>query len=288
MFITAGGVVKRSIEVYRANFGSLMRYVGLLFGLGILAIVTLVAGIAAIIGFQAAPNLAMGPLGLLSLLSGTFFAFFIIWGIVFFILSLWIEIAFMRTVSRAVHGQSKISIGEEWKHSRPLIGKTLGVAILNGLIVMLPFLVGIVGWMVVRTMSVFGGSAGLFRSLGLLCTLLSIYGFFHMIYFSIRLCFSSLGVVVDGRGVVESLKESSALVKGRWWGVWWRMFVAVLALIVPYYVFLLLGQIQGFVGIFFGLVTFVYYIFCLLPIAMIPSQVIYVSAKESPVQKSSV
>ncbi len=284
MFISAGGVVKRSIEVYRANFGSLMRYVGLVFGLGIVAVVVLVAGIAALVGFQA-PS-AAGLFGIFSMLSGSLLVFLIIWALVFFLLSLWIEIAFMRTVSRAVLGQPKITIGEEWKKSRSLIARTLGTSIVMGFIVTLPFMVGIFGWMYTRLALSLGAQSSLSGVLGLIFTLLSIYGFFHMIYFSVRFCFSTLGVVVDGYGIKETLQKSSALVKGRWWGIFWRMFVAVLALIVPYYVFALLGGIKGFVGIFFSLVTFAYYILCLIPLAMIPSQVIYTSAKESSPEKT--
>lgn len=279
MFITTGEMLKRSIAVYRSNFGSIMRYVGLLFGLGIVAVIVLVAGLAAIVGLQAPGSL--GLLDLISMVSGSFVTFLIIWAIVFFILSIWVEIAFMRTVSRAVLGQPKIAVGEEWKASRPLIARVIGMSLLLGLIVMLPFLIGIMGWISIRTLGMLGGSVASFRVWGLLFTLLSIYGVFHMIYFSIRLCFSNLAVVVDGHHVKEALQKSSALVKGRWWGIWWRLFVVVIALLAPYYVFLFLGQVKGFVGTFFSLVTFAYYILCLLPLAMIPSQVLYVSAKES-------
>ena len=281
MLISAGGVVKRSIEVYRSNFGNLMRYIGLLFGLGIVAVITLVIGLASIIGLQASTASAGGLLNLVSNISGSFISFLVIWGVLFFLLSLWLEIAFMRTVSRAVLGQPKISIGEEWKQSRPLIWRTLGNSIVVALLAILPFMIGIIGWVSIRTMSAFGGSVGVFRVLGLLFTLLSIYGFFHMLYFSIRLCFSTLGIVVDGLGIKEALQKSSALVKGRWWGILWRILVPVLAILAPYYVLLFLGQIKGFLGIFFALAAFVYYFFCLFPLAMIPSQVLYVSAKES-------
>jgi hypothetical protein len=281
MFISAGGVVKRSIEVYRANFASLMRYVGLVFGLGLLAVVVLVVGLFALVGLQA-PS-AGDLMGIFSMLSGSLLVFLIIWAIVFFFLSLWVEIAFMRTVSRAVLGQPKLSIAEEWKQSRPLIARTLGTSIVIGFIVTLPFLLGIFGWMYTRLAPSLGAQSG---ALGLVFTLLSIYGFFHMIYFSVRFCFSTLGVVVDGYGIKESLQKSSALVKGRWWGILWRMFVVMLALIVPYYILLFLGGIKGFVGIFFSLATFAYYILCLIPLAMIPSQVIYTSAKESSPEKT--
>lgn len=286
MFLTAGGVVKRSIEVYRANFGSLMRYVGLLFAFGILAVVVLVIGLVSIIGFQA-PS-AAGLFGLISNLSGSFIAFFIVWALVFFVLSLWLQIGFMRTVSRAVRAEPKITIGQELKQSRPLIARTFGSSILVGLITVLPFLIGIVGWTFTRTILLLGNSGASAGAWGPIFTVLSFYGFFHMIYFSVRLGFSNLGVVVDGYGIKESLQKSSDLVKGRWWGILWRLFVAVLALIIPYYVLVLLSQIEGFVGIFFALVTFVYYILCLLPLAMIPSQVIYTSAKEFPVTSQPV
>lgn len=286
MFLTAGGVIKRSIEVYRANFGSLMRYVGLSFAFGILAVVVLVIGLVSIIGFQA-PS-AAGLFGLISNLSGSFIAFFIVWAIVFFVLSLWLQIGFIRTVSRAVRAEPKITIGQELKQSRPLIARTLGSNILVGLITVLPFLIGIVGWTFTNTIFLLGNSGASAGAWGSIFTILSFYGFFHMMYFSIRLGFSNLGVMVDGYGIKESLQKSSALVKGRWWGILWRIFVVVLALIIPYYILLLLSQIEGFVGIFFGLVTFVYYILCLLPLAMIPSQVIYTSAKEFPVVSQPV
>ncbi len=279
MFIAPVGVLKRSIEVYRANFGSLMRYVGLLFAFALAAIITLVIGLVAIVGLQVPST--TGLLGLVAIISGPFISFLIIWGIVFFVLMLWLQIAFVRTASRAVHGQAKIGIGEELGQSRHLILKSLGGSLLVSLITGAPFFIGMVVWMVLSIAAVATGGAAVMGIVKIALVLLTLYGLFHMIYFSIRLCFSSLGIMVDGQGITESLRKSSALVKGRWWGVFGRVLLAILALMVPYYILFGLSQIGGFIGTFFGLMMFAYYILCLIPLAMIPSLVIYVSAKES-------
>ena len=278
MFITATGVIKRSIDVYRANFGSLMRYVGLLFLFVIVAALILFVGIGGIFGTQLSRGTEVE--NLLGVLSGSLITFLVIWAIVLFVFSFWLNIAFMRTVSRAVLNQPKIGIGEELKNSRSLIGRSLGTTILVSLITMLPFVIGLFGWVSVHSMFLRGGSGIVFGASNVIATLLALYGFFHMFYFSIRFCFSNLAVIVDGCGIKEAMKKSSALVRGRWWGIFGRILLPVLALLVPYYLGAFLSQVQGFVGIFFALVTFVYYIFCLIPLAMIPSQVLYVSAKE--------
>ncbi len=252
-----------------------MRYVGLTFVFLVFALVLLVGGLLLIVGGYT-PNGSEGLRTLLQSISGPVVLFLILWGGVLFVLNAWLQIAFMRTVSRAVLGHPQIPLAQEFKQSQPFIWRIIGLCIVVMCIIMFPFVMSILGWVLTHTFGLFANV----RILSLLFGLLGIYGIFHMIYFSNVLGFAWMSAAVDGHTIQGALKKSSDLVKGRWWAIWGRRLAAMLVMMMPYYMFLLMGNLRGGVGTFFALVAFAYYVLCFLPMILIPSVVIYHNAKE--------
>lgn len=279
MLLSIENVINRMIQVYRVHWASMLRYIGLMLALGLLFIILLVVGVITVIGVSVSSTDPESLRNFFTAISGPFILFIILLFVVMIVLNVWLQIAFTRATSRAVLNHEKISIGSELKESRPLIWRTLGVGILVGLIAIFPFLIALGGWLILRLNEYFGAGPAVVSSLKLLLVLIGVYGFFHMIYFSITLCFSQIAVSVNGLGIKESLQKSAQWVRGKWWAIFGRLFCAGLILVVPYYVFSGLGYFQNFIGIFFNLVTVVYYIGILLPMSMIPSVLLYHNLK---------
>ncbi len=275
MLLSPEDLIKRMVQVYRLHWASLLRYVGVTFGLFLLLGIFFIVGALLLLGFALPENSADLPRLFQSFFTLPFITFAVVFLIAAILLDTWLGIAVIRTTSRAVQNEEKISIGKEMKQSAPLLWKSVGSALLSGLIAGGPLLLSLLLWAIFKFMG-FGAE----NPMTYVIILLGIYGFFHLIYFGLKFVFSSLAVGIDHVGVVESLKKSSTLMQDRWWAVVGRLFCAGLVLLIPYYLFSFLIEIDGFIGIFFGLVTFVYYIGVLLPMSFIPSVILYHELKK--------
>jgi hypothetical protein len=129
-------------------------------------------------------------------------ALYIIIVLITWIVSLWVSITFMKVIYQKYNRNEVRDIKIELQHSGHLLLPALLVSILTYLII-------------------FGGFV-----------LLIIPG----IIFSVWFAFSIYEVVLKNKKVIESIKASKALVKGRWWAVLWRLVVPIavfgLALII--------------------------------------------------------
>jgi len=279
MLLSPEDVIKRMVQVYRVHWASMLRYVGLMFALALLFIILLVVGIITIIGLSFTATDPENLKNLFSATSGSFIVFILLLAALMIIVNAWLEIAFLRTTSRAVLNHEKISIGSELKHSRSFIWRFIGLNIVMGLIMVAPFLVIALAWALLRSGGLLdpGSSSMVSAYIGL--GLGVVYSVLHIMYFSIAFGFSKVGMSVENWAIKESLQKSMQWVKGKWWAIFGRLFAAGIVLAVPYYVFSLLAGIDGFVGIFFALLTGIYYIGFLIPMIMIPELVLYHNLK---------
>lgn len=268
MLISPLDLIKGMFQVYRQHWTSMLRYIGLLFALLLVFGILFVAGLFIIVGSVSSGN-PESLRGLFGAISGSLLVFLIVLFAAFTIANTWLQVGFVRTTSRAVLNQEKMGLGAELKQSRPFVWRTLGSGLLVGLIAGLPILLVLVAFAALR----FSGFA--IPGVTALLSFLGIYSVLHVIYFAIVFSFSSTGIAVDGWGIKESLQKSKEFVKGKWWAIVGRFICVGLVLMVPYYIFLGLGSMQNAVGAFFSLVGMVYYIGFLIPMAMIPSVMLY-------------
>jgi hypothetical protein len=266
-------LIKRTIEVYKLHWKSLLRYVlvTFLFNLFILILMGIIMLLVVGVGATVFPSWALD-----FNIIGPFILVVIVASFVLLILNLWLDIAITRTTSRAVLNQEKISVGAEFKNSRPLVWRMVGAFLLSGIIAIGPLFLTFFLWVGLR----FSGYYLVNTSLvNILVAMFGIYGIFHFIYFAIRFCFVMIGVALHGWGVKESLQKSTEMVKGKWWAIFGRLLLLLLVLIVPYYVLTGIGTFEGFVGSFFDFLAVIYYMGILLPVGRIPLVLVYYNLK---------
>jgi len=118
--------------------------------------------------------------------------------------------ALITVVGRAVQGQAAPT-GEVWAAVRPRLIALLGLALLTGLLVMAPTALAV------------AAAVGLFLAAGdstlLLGIPLVIAGVAATLYLYGRLALGPGVLVLEKAGVTQSLRRSSALVRGSWWRV---------------------------------------------------------------------
>lgn len=283
MLIAPKELVKRMFSVYRTHWTSLFRYVGLTFlslfvlGLGILISFSIFFSNAILSGTSNIRGSIL-PAGF-----GYFLLLIVFVLIAFAILNVWITVGFIRTTQKAVLDQQKAPLGAELKESRPFVWRSLGSGILAALISMLPFYLGIIPLFTMtftRTDFSFLASPDTgFAFTVIFLILLSVYGFFHLIYFSVVFFFAPIGVVTEGWGVRQSLKKSKEMVKGKWWPLFGRMLVSTVVIMLPLQILSFFTEMQSFVGSLSSLLGFLYFGAVVLPMSLIPSLLLYHSLK---------
>jgi hypothetical protein len=108
------------------------------------------------------------------------------------------------------------------------------MGLLRGLIIAAPTLLIVPGVILIFINDIFrdGGIA-----LGVLSVVLTFLGtiaaLIGCVFFSVKLSFSGLAVVLENRGPVESIKSSMALIKGRFWPTLLRLWVPKLVFSIP-------------------------------------------------------
>jgi len=179
MLISAKDIILQSIDLYKKNTYLFVKYMLFLF---------IPTGIIAILG------VVMGSIAQMIFLYGftitiISYMLLIIGGL---IISLWISMAFIKTIN-AVYNQKKVdSIKDELIKTRPLILTAIIAYILNVLIVLGGFI------------------------------LLIIPG----IIFSIWFIFAIYSIAIDNNNnAIDALKKSKALVQGRWFETLWLLII---------------------------------------------------------------
>ena len=195
MLISVKDIIKQSIELYRKNYLFFLKYMLLLF------IPTGVMSIAgAILGSVLETTLLYG--------FGLTLALYLLVVAIGTIASLWISIAFIRTIVKTYNGGKSKDMREELLSTTHLIIPAIAASILTTLILL-------------------GG-----------LILLIIPG----IIFSIWFAFVIYRIALEEDKAIESLHHSKELVKGRWWAVLWRLVAPAVVFAI------VMGIIQGIIG----------------------------------------
>lgn len=122
---------------------------------------------------------------------------YVIYGILALLLSLvsfWFTVTLIRVLAKLYDGTSVLPLGAEIQQAKSVVWPALGVSILTGL-------------------AVFGGTL-----------LLVIPGIIFAVWFA----FAVYGVAIHHTSPIAAMKDSKALVEGRWWAVCWRLVIPML------------------------------------------------------------
>jgi len=156
----------------------------------------------------------------------------IVGGIVGFLASLVLTGALVQVVGKAVLGEST-TFGEVWAKVRGRLWALVGLSILTGLLVIAPSVVGVLVAIVL--------GAAIDPVLLVIGIPVALAGFAGSAYLWARLSLAPAVLVLEKASITQSMKRSTALVKGSWWRVFWilvliSLLTSVIAgvLLVPF------------------------------------------------------
>jgi len=113
------------------------------------------------------------------------------------------------------------------------------------------------------------------------------------IIFSIWYSFIFYSVVLDNKKNMEALRTSKSLVKGRWWGVWWRLFApaiifALIQLIISWILkipFAIFKTVGGNIAILIISLLSTLATVLFLPLTTAAPTILYLELKKTPLEE---
>jgi len=210
-----GEIISRSYHLYKQHFKILIEYVLLGFTVGAVAMIVQLAAIPIIIGsFLMAKYLGV-ILGLIT----------IIIDLALFVIGLWVNFSFIRTVSSLTIGLVPEPIMDTFKKTRPVLWKGFSASVMSGLIMV---------WPLMATLSLYAIASYILQVMGIMSfalllkialVLLVLYSIIHFILYAVRLCFNTFHAVIYNTPAMKAIKTSAEIVRGRWWAIFGRIFV---------------------------------------------------------------
>ncbi|HBU06997.1 MAG TPA: hypothetical protein DEB09_02845 [Candidatus Magasanikbacteria bacterium] len=252
MLISAKEIIQKSIDLYKKDYKVYIPYLILLF-------------------------IPAGVLGLTEAMLGSFREAIKVYGfssttLIYFVIivasslvSIWISIAFIRTLVNTINNQPTKTHQEELEHSKKLIIPAIIASILTSL-------------------AVFGG-----------LLLLIVPGIIFAIWFT----FSLYSVAIEETSGVEAMRHSKQLVSGRWGDTFWRLLApgfvfGLVMIIIQWIVNLPLGMILKLAEnsttlylVLVGLVALVNVVVSLIitPLSSLAPTILYLELKKNPITK---
>ncbi len=274
-------MLSQSWEVYKKNWKTLTSFLVLstlvMIALMIIPFVVFFAGMFSGL-------IVLSILGGLLGLAGILYIFYF---------SMKISVGFYLCTMHALKNHQVPPLREGLKQSKPVIWKYIGVSLIVTLIIALPFVVGMFGFLtqVTNLFSLESYGEPLVFSFNseistLFFLLLTVYGFFHALYFSTVYGPSIYGVIFDRKSIKESLPWGKSLVQGRWWSVFWRLLGPALVYGVVYLLgetvlFLLALFVPEFLYAIFEFIIMVFMVFFVaVPLVYIPEIILYENLKK--------
>lgn len=271
MLISINELIKKSLALYKNNFLTIFRYLLLALVPSLLVILIMTS---AMLLYKVAGDFVTGPI-MFVLLPLAAVAFVII-----IVLGIWFNFALIKVID-SLNKTSAPAMKDVLNSTKAVVWRGFGATILVGLYTAWPLFIGLAGFAV--STFILGPSIALKIIFGLI----TLYGIIHAIFFSIKLVFSVYAVVIDNKKIGESMDLSRSIVKGRWWKIFWRLFVPCLAIyVVIILVDIILAQIGGMFGnVGSNIAGFIASIinFLAAPYAMAVTIILFDEAKKTPV-----
>ena len=212
MLISIGELIKRSYNLYKDNFTTILKYLLLMLIPAIFIFLFKNIIKLTIVKFGA----TMSPIlfVLIPLLSLVLIAAIA--------LGMWFNFALIKVIDLLNKKMPAPPIKDALKEAKAVIWRGFGATILVGIYSAWPLFLGLIALAISNRLL---HSQILNAIFGLVAT----YGIFHLVYFSIKLIFTAYSVVLDNKKIREALKTSASLTQKRWWGVLSRAFTPAIA-----------------------------------------------------------
>jgi hypothetical protein len=140
------------------------------------------------------------------------------------IVSIWIFLSLVRTIDELQtkkRSDLKAVSKKSWKDFFPY----LIMSFLRGVIFIIPTLAVLPGLVLIVASIGLSGGIG-FSGFAIALTILgAVTGIILLALFWVWFSFPGYEMVLEGKGIMQSLKESKRLVKGRFWPVFWRLLI---------------------------------------------------------------
>jgi len=214
-------------------------------------------------------------------------------------------VGFELRLRHALYNEDSGFFGQTLKEAKPVTLPGIWVSLAVGIIVALPFLIGMIGILSNQESSFLEASQSLDSAeamaasplqingtAGYFFAALALYGLVHMVYFSILYVASYYAVIFDKKTVSESLNWGKSLVQGRWWSVFWRILAPQVIFMIIYFLYQILIGLLGTVGslgltLLVGGVGFIFLnFFAVIPLIYMPMILLYEDLKKKPLAKA--
>ncbi|GGT10099.1 membrane protein [Streptomyces tanashiensis] len=153
-------------------------------------------------------------------------------------------------ISRAVLGRP-VSLGSAWQEARPRLLQLLGLTLLLAAMSVAIISVGLVPGLLI------GGAAGV-----ALTVVGGLGAIVAVVWLMIRFNLASPALMLERRGVVQSLKRSAKLVQGSWWRIFGitlltqlLIFLFAMIIAIPFTIIGIAVDGEGFSGLLSGTAT---------------------------------
>lgn len=161
-----------------------------------------------------------------------------------FLLVAFLALSFIFTVSlcyvKLYKNKEKISTPILWKLTRKYIGKIIGAQVILLLAAIIAYMICFLSFRM---------------NIAAISVLLFLIFFIGIFYFPIKLLFTSIFIILEDKGIIESFKFSYQFTKGIFWKVFLFMFLMSLIIYLFMYLFQLPGLILSYFNLFMGVIN---------------------------------
>lgn len=215
MLISAVELLKQSVNLYRNNFVTILKFLSLL-------VIPVVIDLVVLVLFKKNPTVLW--------LQWLLFTTQIITKIIYF----WFIFNIFRVIYTIYKKEAVASVEITTKETKKILWKGIGTSLVVGLFTFVPFIIIFVVFLY-RFGDISEGVAeniiGGIRAIVIYLPLFVIYSPYmaiatvfstiFAIFFGIKLSFATYETVIAGRSIKESIKFSWAITHGRWWTILW-------------------------------------------------------------------
>lgn len=244
--ISIGQIIDQSWSHYRKHFQELMK-ISLWFFL--VPLLMIIASLFAPVGdpVYLAENNLIGPGHIIGTAIGIITTL-----IVIPILGIWIGINLIQLIEKQSK-KKKVDLKKQTKESWSLVLPYIWVSILKGLIVLAPLLLLAPGFAIIA-FGIANGSGAAIGVAGIILIFLgTLAALVFVVYFGVKLAFVEFDLVLGNKRGVATIKDSMAMVKGRFWATLVRLLIpnalyTVIVVIIQYALLLIYAISLGYLA----------------------------------------
>jgi hypothetical protein len=221
--ISASDLISKSFRLYKNNFVTFLKYIGLILLVQIVtALIIFAAGAGTFFSFFMGS--AGNTNGVLSAIGGSSLIIplvALLAGIIASLLFYWVQISLIKEVSLVAEDHHK-TLSEIFSDTKSVFWRSIGVTIMVAIYVGWPYL----------ALGILAAILGASGTMGIVYFILMLASIIYSIYYIVKLFFSFLHVVIAESGIMKAIDYSKEKVSGNWWSVLWRIIASIIAFAV--------------------------------------------------------